>query len=285
MGDLMSEYTEKRWKYLKNTAKKIGHHILTIDGTDALLNKWAIRKGFDNYLDYMNCVAIRRGFTCYNEYMEVRKYYPGMPDPYKENRRIKQFIGYVGENGILQLFEGSKKMKRNNPGYDIICPRGYKLDVKTSVLSRFNTLLFKIDKNQIADYFILVAFDNVIDLKPINVWVLKSDDTLRDRFIKNIDHISIFNDPKSRKLLDKFSRIDKLEELKKVCEEFSKHSSVEICDDNVPTRSHILDIRSKIKLEGKKDIMPQDILNVLKAEPKKRKILSRLQLVPEEDCR
>ena len=282
----MSEYTEKRWNYLKKRAKILGHHILTIDGTETLLNKWAIRKGFDSYLDYMNDIAIGREFTCYDEYMDARKYYPGMPDPYKENRLLKSFIGsYIAENGVFQLFEGSKKMKRNNPGYDIICPKSYKLDVKASVLSRFNTLLFKIKKNQIADYFILVAFDNVINLKPLHVWIMKSDDTLRGRRIKDIDHIYIFNDPKSRKLLDKFSAIDKLEELKKICEEFGKRISVEICDDYVPTRSRIIDITSKIKLEGKKDITPKDILNVLKDEPKKRKILSRLLLVPEEDCR
>lgn len=179
-------------------------------------------------------------------------------------------------------------MKKNNPGYDIICPKGHKLEVKASASSRFNTLGFQIRKNQTADYFILVAFDNVINLKPLHFWVMKRDDILRGRCIKDINMIYISNDPKSTKPLEKYSRIDKLEELNKICEEFNKHTKIEICDDGVPTRSHILHIRSKIKWSGKKDIAPQNILNVLKGEPKterKRKIRIRLQLVPEEDCR
>lgn len=285
----MSKYSQKTWDRLRKKVRKFGHYILMSDGTTRLLDKWAKNKGFENYWEYMDDVAIGREFTCYEEYMDAWKYYPGMPNPTKENRLLKSFIGsYIAENGISKLFEGCQKMKKNNPGYDIICPKGYKLDVKASVLSRFNTFGFHIAKNQIADYFILVGFDNVINLKPLYLWILKRDDIVRGRCIKDIEGIYVSNDPESIKQFEKYSRIYKLKELTNICEEFNKHANIEIFNDNIPTRSHILDIRSRIKLSGKKDITNQDILNILKDEPKierKQKIECRLQLVPEEDCK
>jgi len=133
----------------------------------------------------LNIVAIERGFICYGEYEKVWSYYPGMPSPIKENRTDPRFIGiYIAENGIVKIYEGSKRMPYYNPGYDIICPKGYKIDVKATVLNRYNTLSFAINKNKIADYFALVVFNNIIELIPTHIWIIRSDENIDGRIVK-----------------------------------------------------------------------------------------------------
>lgn len=89
-----------------------------------------------------------------------------MPNPTKEDRNDTRFIGiYIAENGMNKLYENSKRMILNNIGYDIICPKGYKIDVKATVLNRYNNFDFGINKNMIADYFALIGFNNIIKLE------------------------------------------------------------------------------------------------------------------------
>jgi len=65
-------------------------------------------------------------------------------------------------------------MPLENPGYDFVCSRGYKIDVKSSTRStRYpNTWTFHINKNTTADYFLCIAFDNRADLNPEHMWLI-----------------------------------------------------------------------------------------------------------------
>ena len=65
----------------------------------------------------------------------------------------------------------------HNPGYDFICNRGKKIDVKSSCIRRGNTWIFRINYNTIADYFLCLAFDNRADLNPMHIWLLPSNIT------------------------------------------------------------------------------------------------------------
>lgn len=271
-----------RWGLIKKKAKALGYEIITKTGTNKLLREWVTRKGFNNYEEYLDITAIGRGFTCYEEYTKVWKYYPGMPNPIRENRKDPRFIGlYVAENGVLKLFEGSKQMKRGNPGYDIICDKGYKIEVKAATLTRYNTLVFHLEKNKIADYFILIGFNNIIELKPLYLWVIKSDEIIRESCIKDIDVLSISNEPELAKPFEKYNRIDKLEKLKEICKGFNEYERIDAYNDNIPTKAHILDIIVKVRLSGKPDVTPEDISGILKEE---QKIENRLPILPADEC-
>ena len=71
----------------------------------------------------------------------------------------------------------------NTPDVDFICPNGYKMQVKTASItySRGNPRWsFKLKKNKVADYFILVAVNNVNDInkrnfKPEHIWLMKGN--------------------------------------------------------------------------------------------------------------
>jgi len=64
-------------------------------------------------------------------------------------------------------------MPTGNPGYDFLCSKGYKIDVKSATKSKSrNGWMFKISKNRIADYFLLLAFDNRENLNPQHLWLI-----------------------------------------------------------------------------------------------------------------
>lgn len=91
------------------------------------------------------------------------------------NPKCASYLGvYVAERLLSKIFKNVERMPYGHPGYDFICGKGYKVDVKGGCLGN-NTpdrWLFKINKNQIADYFLCLAFDNRYDLNPIHVWLI-----------------------------------------------------------------------------------------------------------------
>lgn len=85
----------------------IGKTVLDIKSSKELLDDWARKRCFYNYEEYLNIITLGRGFTCYEEYVKTRSYYPGMPNPIKENRMDNKFMGIY----ILQKTELRKYMK------------------------------------------------------------------------------------------------------------------------------------------------------------------------------
>lgn len=261
----------------------IDKEILNIKSSKKLLDNWAGKKGFNNYDEYLNVVALGRGFTCYGEYEKVWMYYPEMPIPIKENRKDPRFIGiYIAENGIAKIYEGSQRMPYFNPGYDIICPKGHKIDVKATVLNRYNMFNFRIDQNKIADYFVLVAFNNIIELKPLHLWIVKGDEDIYGNQVNNMSTISILNEPKYLGMYEEYEKIDKLKKLKILCEDFDAKNKIEMDGYNTQTKSAMLDIILELRLEGYSEILPTDILHILEKK-KKETINDRVKLVPDED--
>jgi hypothetical protein len=66
-------------------------------------------------------------------------------------------------------------MPNNNPGYDFVCNRGYRVDVKSACLGIRGRWTFNINRNKIADYFLMLAFDNRADLNPKYMWLIPGD--------------------------------------------------------------------------------------------------------------
>ncbi|MCK4666899.1 hypothetical protein KAU33_09130 [Candidatus Dependentiae bacterium] len=94
-----------------------------------------------------------------------------------ENKLCSSYLGVViGERLCRHLFNDVEVMPNGNPGFDIICSKNKKIDVKTSSTrskkGKNPCWGFEINLNKTADFFILVAFDNRTDLNPLHIWMI-----------------------------------------------------------------------------------------------------------------
>ena len=107
----------------------------------------------------------------------------GWKSMYK-NKSSPQFIGIVvAERLIKHLFNDFEMMPPNFPGYDAVCNKGKKINIKASTAhmqqnknSVTSTWLFAIRKNKVPDFYLLMAFDDTIDLNPLNVWLVRGSE-------------------------------------------------------------------------------------------------------------
>jgi len=96
--------------------------------------------------------------------------------PFSENKKCPTFLGvHVAERVLSYVFRDVKRMPMNNPGFDFICNRGKKIDVKSSCTRKDHGWDFRIKRNPIADYFLCLAFDNRDALNPLHVWLLPAN--------------------------------------------------------------------------------------------------------------
>jgi hypothetical protein len=95
-------------------------------------------------------------------------------------------------------------MPFNNPGYDFVCDKGFKIDVKSGVLHKPKTSKnmywdFHIKYNKTADYFLCIGFDNRESLTPLHVWLVPGNVINQKRSM----HVA-----NSEKILDKWSQYE-----------------------------------------------------------------------------
>lgn len=126
-----------------------------------------------------------------------------------ENHTCTLFLGvHVAERVLSNVFNNVVRQPNNTPGFDFICNKGKKIDVKSSCMhfsiKQNPSWQFQIKKNQIADYFLCLAFDNRTDLNPIHMWLIPAScvnnqylisattDTISkwDKYALNIDKVS-----------------------------------------------------------------------------------------------
>ena len=93
------------------------------------------------------------------------------------NKSCALYLGVViAERLCRHLFNNVEVMKNGNPGFDFICNRNKKIDVKSSCThynrGKYPHWSFTINHNNIADYFLCVAFDNIEDLVPLYSWLI-----------------------------------------------------------------------------------------------------------------
>lgn len=114
---------------------------------------------------------------CHNKASRDSRYRRGVSAPFQENKKCPAFLGvHVAERVLASVFDNVVRMDFNNTGYDFICGKGYKIDVKSSTrtTNQPNTWVFGINRNKVADYFLILAFDNRDDLNPLHVWLIPS---------------------------------------------------------------------------------------------------------------
>lgn len=96
--------------------------------------------------------------------------------PYQETPSCTLFLGvHIAERILSRIFKDVKQMPMHNRGYDFVCNKGKKIDVKSSCIAKDGQWVFRIGRNTIADYFLCLAFNNRIDLNPIHLWMIPGD--------------------------------------------------------------------------------------------------------------
>jgi len=95
----------------------------------------------------------------------------------KSNKKCPLFLGVtVAENVLSKIFVNVIRMPNGNIGYDFICSKGYKIDVKSATkMKSGNAWRFDIKKNRIPDYFLVLAFDNRENLTPEHLWLIPGE--------------------------------------------------------------------------------------------------------------
>ena len=94
-----------------------------------------------------------------------------------ENKECGVYLGIaVAERLCSHIFKDVVRMPNGNPGYDFICSKNMKVDVKSSCIilnnGKNSRWVFRINNNQISDYFLLLAFDNRTNLEPQHMWLI-----------------------------------------------------------------------------------------------------------------
>jgi hypothetical protein len=107
--------------------------------------------------------------------------------PMSENKSCPSYLGVVvAEKALSRFFDHIIRMPINNPDYDFICGQGFKIDVKSACLSYpksgFNKngsvktynpyWMYLLKKNPVAQFFLLIAFNDREDLEPLHVWLI-----------------------------------------------------------------------------------------------------------------
>ena len=115
----------------------------------------------------------------------------------------------VAENVLSNVFNNVIRMPTRNHGYDFICGRGYKIDVKAACLNTRKQWAYRIDKNITADNFLCIAFDNRDDLTPMYIWLIPG---------KNVSHlVSTTISPHTIERWCKHELHDKIDDIIKCC--------------------------------------------------------------------
>ncbi len=97
--------------------------------------------------------------------------------PMSENRQCTLFLGvHVAERVLSKVFKNVERMHIHNHGYDFICAHGKKIDVKSSCLNKDKRWKFKINHNQVADFFLMIAFSDRYKLTPKHIWLISGGD-------------------------------------------------------------------------------------------------------------
>jgi len=130
----------------------------------------------------------------------------------KINKKCSQFLGcHVAERVLSHVFKDVERMPNGNVGYDFICNKGFKIDVKSSCLHKNDTYTFSIRENKIADYFLCIGFDNRVNLNPQHIWLIKGN------LINEIFTLTIPNNINGLTKYSKYELTDKLKETIECC--------------------------------------------------------------------
>lgn len=163
---------------------------LTDDNLNRLLNKGWINKpkGISKYTSFnlfsrteggIN-TRVRLNHTSLTDHIGIYTQFEMAPEikgTMSTNKDCSSFLGvHIAERVLSRMYDNSVEvMPYGHRGYDFICDRSYKIDCKSSCLRTDKNQeywAFSIKRNDEADYFLCLAFDNRDDLNPIYCWLI-----------------------------------------------------------------------------------------------------------------
>ena len=116
-----------------------------------------------------------------SEYRKVK--YANLPTSggSKTNKECAQYLGvHIAERVLKHVFNDVEVMGMNNPGFDFICNKGKKIDVKSSCRHKYDkksdSWSFHINYNITPNYFLCIAFDNRNDINIEHLWLIPGED-------------------------------------------------------------------------------------------------------------
>ena len=166
-------------------------------------------------------VAKRHGFSTYEEYLKNIH-----NKDMRKNKKCGLYLGcHIAERILSNIFKRVERLPYNHPGYDFVCDKGHKIDVKASCIQKGNTFKFTISNNKTPDYFLLIAFDNRQKLNPLGIWLIKSDEIIRGRKLNAFKGLGITNTPKKLAEFNKYEQTDKLAEVLNCCDNIKNGTS------------------------------------------------------------
>lgn len=170
------------------------------------LDRWAQSKGYEDFADYSR----------------ERNWNKGISSPMSENEDCAVYLGiHIAERVLSKVFEDVKRMSINNHGFDFICKKGYKIDVKSATVNRPTSngaWSFGINHNDIADYFLLIGFDDRENLEPMHIWLFKKDEMIRGKPFHMRKGFSMEDNPINLEVYNPWELTDKLEKMKECCD-------------------------------------------------------------------
>ena len=98
------------------------------------LSELVKRKGYENIKEYTDELAKKRGYKNHSEYVKMRRYENNHCLPMNKNKECSSYMGDIAERILPHIFEDEvTRMPYGNIGYDFLCGKGYKNDVKVPV--------------------------------------------------------------------------------------------------------------------------------------------------------
>ena len=97
--------------------------------------------------------------------------------PASENKSCSSYLGCViAETVLAHEFPGFIRMPYGNPNYDYDCPKGFKIDVKSScrgyLKNGSNRWSFNMRRNKVPHFFICIAWKDRESLIPEHLWLI-----------------------------------------------------------------------------------------------------------------
>ena len=221
----------KKWKNSQKWYKELSNKYdkefadWAIQNKGKIPNKW-LNAGCKTQQEYKNKCAQKAGFKDRKDRDRDRnrewRYENGRCLPKEFNKDCTSYFGEFTENLMIQTFEEPIRMPYGNPGFDWTCKRGDKIDNKSRCISYSNKSnwtgwQFSIRWNNIADWFILSAWDNRDSLTPLHVWAFHKDDIIGERKFWRRETFSISNTPEKLKEFEKYEITNRLDKLKELC--------------------------------------------------------------------
>ena len=170
-----------------------------------------------SWIEYKDFCAKKNGYKNSAERLKDWRHKVKKQKSMSENKECTSYLGvHIAERILVMIFLNVIRMPYGNKGYDFICGKGYKIDVKSACLRNNQDVFdFDIKQNKIADYFLLLAFDNRDDLNPMYIWLIKSDEIINNKRFNDYKgfRINLLNVNKFKK----YELINKLDKLKECC--------------------------------------------------------------------